>query len=166
MNWNDAARNAGVRVNVGGADVAREVLEHVIGEAGWLAAIDCYLGGEEGAEAARSVLSLVRPRRVAAELRAMCDDPRAGPDDRVAAMELFRVVLREDDAPWTVDKLSDSSPGVQLWAADALVNLSERVELSHSTRLQWAALLESHGSEQVRALAPLIRGGAAKPTMR
>jgi hypothetical protein len=121
-NWSILAREMDTLIDskseIGGSDLATQVIEHLLGAEFFEQAVEHYISGEPGAELARSVLLRLRPwsgMKHCYEIFKTSKDS----DKRIYAVELLPHVGDKRILPWIPEFLADPDETIQ--------NLSMRI---------------------------------------
>lgn len=79
------------------------------------------------------------------------------PEERIAAIDLLRVVADGHALPWIPEFLADAEPGIQVWGAGVLDQLliSDLIDVESCNDL--LSQLEIHPNEQVRSTHAFIQ---------
>lgn len=122
VNWTELAQSMGAFEETYGtlteqssSDTAAELVCELLGRDFCLSAVDHYVSAKPGMETARSVLQLLKPF-VAMERCNQIIEQSEREDERESAMELLRSFADKRAVPWLPNYLSDSHPGVRVWA--------------------------------------------------
>lgn len=167
IDWEGLARSlatvhddASGRREHGSDTLARRLLERVVPEDDWVAAVDHYVARRPGSELARSVLWLVHPWAAMERCDAIARTSDV-PEDRRSAIELLRVVADRRGLPLIARFLADDDALVRVWAAKAVEQLlySGLVEVDECGELLDA--MQRHGDPAVRKVLDEIRSPLA-----
>jgi hypothetical protein len=162
IDWETVARQIGalrtdergvVTGEQGGSALAREALCLVLGADELRRAVDYYVGGEPGAELARSVLWLLRPWEAMDRCHEIWADRDGGPGDaerRRRAIELLRVVADRPVLPWIPGLLADDDPVIRDLAAQIVDQLVFAGLVDAEEVAPVLSLVEAHPDEAVR----------------
>lgn len=160
MSWQALVDCAGGRPNpslvFGDPALARQVLaEHLAGAVD--GAVTSYLDGDDHAELARSLLTLLRPPAAADRCFATFRDADVPLGRRQAAVDLLRVVADARALDWIGELLADPDGEIQRCGALVLEGLirREQVELADADPLLEAA--ERHPNRAVHEAMHWLR---------
>jgi hypothetical protein len=140
---------------IGGTDLARAAIEHIIDPRRLASAVDHYVLGEPGYELARSVLWLLHPYSAMQRCRAIFHSDAELPVRR-RAIELLRVVADQRVLPWIKEFLDHPDPEIQYFGAGIVDQLLFAGLVVPADCAELLALAEAHENGQVRALAEEI----------
>jgi hypothetical protein len=160
INWQELARDLGSldengRERACGSRMAQKALELILGRDFFRQAVDYYITYQPGKELVRQVLWLVQP--VSAMDRCYeiykSDAPQ---DDRVAAIELLRVVADSRTIPWVGEFLDDHDPSIQHWGVGILDQMLWGGSAQEEQCLGLLEKARQHPSAYVRERAAFI----------
>lgn len=112
----------GQRVLIGGDQYARRALELILGERNIRAAVDAYIGFDDGAELARSVLWLLHPWSAMQRCHEIYQSG-SEIEHRRRAIELLRVVADRRALLWIRQYLDDPDSVIRMWGVGIIDQL-------------------------------------------
>ncbi len=161
IDWEKLAHGLGAiadtpdgRTENGGTRVATAALAEILGDDAMTAAVDHYVSNRPGSEAARSVLTLLKPG-AAIEHCHHIYLTSGTPRERNFAVNLLKSIGDKRVLAWLPQYLSDPNPGIQAWG----VGIPEHLLLNGVVELEdLLPLLESLSDHP----NPVVREKAAE----
>lgn len=157
--WALIARKIGTLTSegeVGGTKPARLAVAELLGEGELVGAVHAFLSLEPGFELARSVLSLIKPRRAMELCHAIYERSSDLEECRHALSLLADISDR-----WVLAHLGqymdDPDPTAQSWGAKIFFELALADELTEEEYEHWLRTCESHRNPRVRETVVHLR---------
>jgi hypothetical protein len=143
---------------IGSSELAKQAIEHLLGEENLRSAVDYYISQQPGSELVRNILWQLHPCSAMQYCYDLYKSPVESIDIRRSAVELLRVVADYRVLPWIYEFLEDDDSSIQAWGVGVLDQLLFS-NLVHAEDVRVEELLRKiieHPSAQVRQTAETL----------